>query len=141
MNISFAFHILGVVFWAGGLIVLSRILRVFTVQDAETENCSRLVKACGAIWRGFALPGMGIVLLSGIYQTILGGVGVYMKQGWFHGKLTAIMALVGITVYAGLLVARISQGRVVSRGALAFLHGGTSALLAIILFLVYVGRG
>ncbi|MCB0330329.1 MAG: hypothetical protein KDD70_11705 [Bdellovibrionales bacterium] len=165
---SFAFHILGLIFWLGGLIALSRVLRVFTKRKSSEESvvssssdevqgsspqCSGkqssdkqcygkddLVKACQSLWYGFVLGGLAIVVVTGTIQLLAVGVGYYMKQGWFHTKLTAVLVLIGVTVFTGLQMMKLGRGEALKRGSLAMIHGATSGLALIILLVTYLGR-
>ncbi|MCI5066046.1 CopD family protein [bacterium] len=146
---SYAFHILGLLFWLGGLIALSRVLRVFTAvreEGAPDESSvlthrEDLYEAVRMIWFGFVLAGVVLVLVTGLINLSVIGVGYYMREGWFHMKLTAVMLLFGVTAFAGLQMTKLARGEALERKKLALIHGATSALTLCVLLITYFGRG
>lgn len=107
MQWSFVFHLLGIIFWAGGLLILTRFARVLVNAEARSPE---FVSTIRKTWFIYVLHGMVFTLLTGFYQLFAGGVGVYMKQGWFHGKLTLVLILLIATVLFALEVRRIGEG-------------------------------
>ena len=140
-QISFAFHILGLIFWIGGLVSLSRLLKSVSLLDAQASSESpELRNNCRMIWLGFVVGGLAIALVTGILQILFLGVGYYMRQGWFHMKLTAVLALLGVTGFAALQMMRLGRGDPIKRSAAAIIHGGAGGLAMIILLITYLGR-
>ncbi len=136
--ISFAVHIFGIVFWVGGLLFLTRFLKKLVPPRLEDKE---LVGFARISWNGFILPGAAIALASGLYQLFLMGISYYMKQGWFHGKLTFIIVLLAVTAIVGFEVRKVGSGATPSVKRLGACHGLTSALLVLTIAITYLGRG
>jgi len=141
MAYSLAIHVVGFVFWVGGLLVLTRLFKQLVVQGGLPE-AARLeaAKAMKRGYFGFVIAGLTLTLLSGIYQLLERGMGFYMAQGWFHGKLTLVIVLIVASVVFGAQVKAAANGRPVKGGTVGMIHGLTSAALVLIAFLTLVGR-
>jgi protoporphyrinogen IX oxidase len=136
MKISIAFHIIGIVFWLGGLLVLSRVMKGLVLSGIDKAGYAPIVKR---VFYGFVLPGFIISLISGTFQILAnGGFGVYVAQGWFHGKLTFVVVLLIVTFLLGREISKLSAGNGVSTRALGMIHGITSLALIVIVFLTIV---
>ena len=142
MAYSLAVHIIGVVFWLGGLLVLTRLLKMSVAEgalpDGARTSVAQMIKRG---YFGFVISGAVLSLGSGIYQILERGFGFYMAQGWFHGKLTLVIILLVVTIVFGAQVKGAAAGRSVKPGLVGMLHGVTSASLVLIAFLTLVGRG
>jgi putative membrane protein len=142
MAYSLAVHVIGVVFWLGGLLVLTRLLKMVLLEASLGEESRREVaKMLKRGYFGFVVAGVVLSLGSGIYQLLERGFGYYMAQGWFHGKLTLVLILLVVTVIFGAQVKGAAAGRAVKPGVVGMLHGITSGALVVIAFLTLVGRG
>lgn len=142
MAYSLAIHVIGVVFWLGGLIVLTRLLKM-TLADSALPDAAR-VQVAGMVKRGyfgFVVAGLVLSLLSGLYQLAMNGIGFYMSQGWFHGKLTLVIVLLAATIVFGKQVKSAAAGAPVKAGTVGMIHGIASGSLVLISFMTLVGRG
>lgn len=137
MQISIAMHIIGLVLWLGGVLVLTRLARLFV--DATPDGGPTVVMLKKS-WHFYVIHGIGITLLTGLFQLFMGGVGEYMKQGWFHTKLTFVLVLVATTIVLGLQISRISRGERASANALRWVQILSSISLVVIVFLMKVVR-
>jgi len=142
VQISLSIHILGIVFWVGGLVCLSRVLRVYTTHENLSSSLGQgdLYAAVKALWKGFVLGGMVVVLVTGVANVVSGAGSVYFQQGWFHTKLTLVVLLFGLTVFLSQQMARLGRGEVLKRAHLGIIHGVSSAVLLAILLITYLGR-
>lgn len=113
---SFVIHIVGLVLWLGGLLILPRFMRVAASGGAAAN--ADLVAVIRKSWNIYVLQGLVVASLSGLYQLFSGGIAFYMKQGWFHGKLTLVVALLVATVLLGLEVRRLGESGIVQAGRL-----------------------
>ncbi len=130
MNISFAIHIFGLVFWMGPLILLPALLK----SGANGEGVQQYVNRSK---KGFMIPGLFMVLLSGVYQIVVGGVSTYMSQGWFHGKLTLVLFLFVLTWLLWRELGKFQKGVELSRPLLILVHAGASTSLLLIALLTF----
>lgn len=109
MNWSLTVHIIGIVLWIGGLLIGARVARMLASAESPPSEAIKLVVR--KIWNVNVLQGLALVLLTGLYQLFTGGLGVYMKQGWFHGKMTLLLVLLVTTGLFGAQVRAIGEGR------------------------------
>lgn len=136
MPVSLSLHIIGIVMWLGSLLILTRLLTVC----AEGQVSESLGKMSRKLYFGWTLGGLVLTLLTGLYQLIAGGIGYYMKAGWFHGKLTFLIVLLVVTVLLARPVNMVSRGENVHQKNVMALHGVTGLCLIVIVFLTMVGR-
>ena len=133
-------HVLGVVIYVGGLLALTRLLG-HAVRFAAAQSRADAYRVFQrmhkfANWIGFLLMlGTGLVLL--VWDPAGKG---YMKQGYFHMKLTAVLALaVCDIVFARKLFRLEGEGPQPGAAFFRIMHGvvGLALLLALAaLFLV-----
>ena len=87
-------HVLGVILYAGGLMGLTRLLGHavrFKGEDSRADSY-RVFKR---MHKFVDLGGLGILLVTGLLLLITDPWGKeYMKQGYFHMKLTCVLVLV-----------------------------------------------
>ena len=135
-KISIALHIVGIVMWAGGLMILTRFLKLFTSPGDGTPAVAAMANR---VLHGYVFGGLVLALLTGLYQLSYRGFGFYMAQGWFHGKLTFVILLLVITGLVFTDVKKIKAGVPLSRGRVGALHGLTGLALLVIVFLTLLG--
>lgn len=133
MQYSLGFHIVGIVFWMGGLIIVSRFLALLG-QTSGGEGGER-VRIARRLWLGYVLPGAAITILSGLHQLGVRGFSFYFSQGWFHSKITAVVILLVVTFLFGRQLSRIQSGQAANKGQLMMIHGTSALLLIVIVFL------
>lgn len=137
MRISLALHIIGMVMWVGGLMFLTRFMKIAASDGAQTAS---LREGVGKMWVGAVLPGFLIALLTGLYQLTLGGLAVYMKAGWFHGKLLFVVVLLVVTAIVWMDVRRCANGESLKSSRIMAMHGLSAISLIVIVFLTMVLR-
>ncbi len=137
MAVSLAFHCVGFVLWLGGLMILTR----FTaLAQRSGDSAERFSQAAGRIYTGYILPGMAVVILSGLHQLTAGGASHYFQQGWFHGKLTLVLVLIVATVVYGFQVKNLRAGNWPSSATIHAVHGIAGATLIGAVFATFLGR-
>lgn len=117
MQISLAFHIIGFVLWAGGLMLLTRILSLGIKNNVPVTPLAR------RLMLGYIFPGLVISLLSGLHQLSVKGLSFYFSQGWFHTKLTLVVLLFVATVLTWVEIQRALSGMTARKGILGASHG------------------
>lgn len=137
MLISIALHIIGLTLWLGTLILISRLVAVVA---ADFEKHSGLVPFLSRAFKGYGFSGLALTLITGVYQLANRGVGFYMKQGWFHTKLTLVIVLLIVTAVLGASIAQLKRGETFSKGRGMALHGIAALCLVVIVFLTILGR-
>ena len=133
MQISIAFHLIGIVFWAGGLVLLARMLAL------TSGSGDAAAKAVGRLWKGYVVPGSIVALATGVYQLMVKGLGFYFAQGWFHGKVTAVLVLLAVTVVTGFEVGKAAKGGVPNAKKLNAMHGIAALLFVVIVIMTEIG--
>ena len=121
------FHLLGVVLWMGGLLVVSRLL-------AEPAVGERLEPVERRLFGSFIHGGAALVIASGILL-ILDQPSV-LRQGWLHAKLLVVLGLVAADarLYRRMQAQHASPGSVTRAGVLR-LHGWIAAGMVAVLAL------
>lgn len=132
-GISIGVHIVGLVMWLGGMMILTRALKLFAGSEALPSFARRT-------FHGFVLPGAVLSVSSGLYQLLSVGVSHYMQQGWFHGKLTFVVALFVVTFLLFRQVRTLRTTGAVDPRHATILHAASGTLLLVIVFLTTVGR-
>lgn len=94
-----AFHVLSLLLWVGSLVSITRVLSA-AQGEPEAVVRARLASVARKIYRAVASPWMGIATLTGLAMV---GVarGAYFHFGWFHGKLTAALVMLGLHFMLG----------------------------------------
>jgi uncharacterized membrane protein len=136
MNISLSLHVIGIVMWLGGLMIGTRVLKY--LQEESHRDVQGVI--AGKIWFGFIIPGLTVVTFTGLYQFWSRGAAFYMKQGWFHGKLTLLLGLFVATYLMGEEIKKIRSGAEGSSKRIMMVHGLSSLILILIVSLTLIGR-
>lgn len=133
------FHIVGFVFWVGGLLVATALLG----QDAAEENTdghAALGRAELRMLSGMATPGAAITIATG---AILAGMrwDYFIHSVWFQGKLALVICLIVLHWITYVRAHRFVGGRLlVPRKSWMVLHGAISLVFLLILIAVLPGR-
>ncbi len=137
MQLSLGFHIIGMVLWLGGLVMIPRIMKGLIDNKGDLAVVGPTLKRA---YFGFTVSGMVLALITGIIQFFIGGgASHYMKQGWFHGKLTFLIVLLVVTVILGGEIAKMGSAPLKS-GKLLALHIVSASALIIIVLMTMLGR-
>lgn len=94
---ALVFHVLGIVFWMGGLLVTTQVLAMHVDEDSPAAR-EALKHLETKLLKGVTHPGAAITVLAGIVIVALQPD--YLHQHWLHAKL----ALVGILIALDLIV-------------------------------------
>ncbi len=130
-----AMHIISVISWMAGLLYL---YRLFVYHDEETEA---VVRARLAMWEKklfnrIATPAGILTVMSGV-ALVTYNPSFYMKAGWFHTKLLAVIFLVVIHVM-GIFIGRKlrTENHPYNKLWLRFLNEVPTILMIVIVLLV-----
>ncbi len=132
LKISIALHIIGFIMWTGSLLISSRIIALSS-KNNQLASVSAWSKK---IVFGWMLPGLILTLLTGLYQLIYKGVGFYMTQGWFHGKLTLAIIL----FVASILMIKLVRNPSKESKLPMVIHGVTGLCMFLIVFLTILNK-
>jgi len=128
------FHVFGVIFWVGSLLLISSLLGL-----AADE--------IGAAREAMIVAGRRLFRLSanvGALVTVIFGIGIialqpaFLAHGWLHVKLLLVVAMLACHFWLYRRVAALENDPgSASPGAFAMIHGAVSLLLLAILLLVF----
>lgn len=133
-------HVLGVVVYIGGLLALTRLLG-HAVRFPDAPSRTSAYRVFQRMHKFANWGGLGLMVVTGLVLLVWDPAGKgYMKQGYFHMKLTGILALVVCDVIFARKLFRL-EGEGPQPGAAFFriMHGivGLALLLTLAaLFLV-----
>ncbi|MHC4831017.1 MAG: CopD family protein, partial [Planctomycetota bacterium] len=85
-----ALHIIGVVLWFGSLLQVTRMLKTHAnAPEGAHETLTGIERRTQLL---IGIPGLVITIGMGLVLLLHGGgAKFYMKQGWFHMKLTVVL--------------------------------------------------
>ena len=131
MPISVTFHIVGMVLWMSGLLMVSSQLRRAVKSGTEIVALQMVIPK---LFKIFVLSGAAVSIFTGLFQLVTGGVSSYMKMPWMHGKLTLVAILIIITIILWQKISALSAGKLSATGLLAIHIISASCMFLIILF-------
>jgi protoporphyrinogen IX oxidase len=132
-------HVLGLVFWVGGLLVTSMALTRHT-QEASAEARQALARLERIYLRGLADPGALLTLLAGI-GLITTNSSYYLHAPWLHIKLTFVLILIGLHGIVAVRTKRFAAGRIsLKRSEARLLVVATLLVFLSILIATLVGQ-
>ena len=133
---ALVFHILGFVFWMGGLLTVTQVLGVHTRE--QSPEARRVLQSLERkLLNGIAHPGAAITIIAGIIVLVL--VPGYLHEGWLHAKLFLVAILIGLDFVVYWRAKEFHAGRIeLKRKECMILHGAISLVFLGILILVMI---
>jgi protoporphyrinogen IX oxidase len=129
------FHIFGVVFWIGGLLVISSMMAL--VPDEVGVAKERIIVLARRLLVVGANIGAGVAIIFGILA-ILSEPEV-LTQGWLHLKLLLVLFMMGIHYRLYQRIRALEEAPLdAARREFSVIHGLVSALLLGTLVLVFL---
>ncbi len=136
---TLVFHILGLVFWVGGLLIETTVLGRHTQQTAA-EARQALGQLEMHLLHAMANPGAAISVVTGIIL-IWTNPAYFLHAGWLHAKLVLVVILIGLHAAVLSRTKSFIAGRIeLQRRDCMFLHGAISLIFLGILVCVLPGR-
>lgn len=133
MKYAFIFHVLGLVFLFAGLLFGTKLLKI---SATETPSPSLMILAKKNVF-AYIIPGVLLMVLSGLHQLYSGGISIYMKQGWMHAKLTLIVVLLWSSIMVAIRLISLSKGQGSDAKFATMHHAIAATLLVLILILTF----
>jgi len=128
------FHLIGLVFWLGSLLVVTHVLAVHS-EEPSTEARAALGRLEMKLFRGLAHPGAALMVITG--AILIGKNPHYLLEHWLHAKLLLVAVLIALDLRAYFRTTAQLAGRaVLQRRECMALHGAISLVLFGILILV-----
>jgi protoporphyrinogen IX oxidase len=133
---ALVFHVVGFVFWMGGLMVATQVMAAESVE-ASAEARRALERLERVLFKGVAHPGAAITVIAGI--TVVAIQPAYLYQHWLHAKLTLVAVLIALDLMAWLRAREFHQGvRPLKRSFCKAIHGAIAATFLGIVILVMI---
>jgi protoporphyrinogen IX oxidase len=133
---TLVFHITGLVFWLGSLLVVTRVLAIHT-GESSPEARATLGRLESKLLRGFAHPGAAIMVITGFM--LVAHDPNYLREHWLHAKLLLVVILVALDLWVTFRAKAFQEGSIeLSRGECMALHGAIALVFFGILILVLV---
>lgn len=135
LNWALAAHVIGVVFWLGGLLVAARIMGVL---GAETSPDARkaLTALQGKVLKYSVHPGAAIAVIWGIVILVLDPD--YLRQTWLHIKLVLVLILIAVDLLLTFRFRAYEAGNASIEPAQSKLFHGSIALLLLLIVILAV---
>ncbi len=140
MNSLFAWvlvvHVVGFVFWIGGLLAATLMLAAHT-GEGSVNGRQALAGLEKRLLSGFAAPGALLTILAGI--AMLRIQPEYLREGWLHAKLFLVLIVLILHVMVATRATGFRAGRIeLQRRECMMLHGAISLMFLGIVVLVLV---
>jgi protoporphyrinogen IX oxidase len=133
---ALVFHIIGFVFWVGGLLVTTTVLALHTQQESP-EACLPLEHLEVKLLKGMAHPGAAITVLAGL--TVVWIQPGYLHQHWLHAKLFLVAILITLDLIVYTRAKAFHKGEIkLERRECMILHGAISLVFLGIVILVLI---
>ena len=127
-------HVIGIVMWVGGLLAATRAIGS-QFKETTSDGQAALVRVGQKLLRGFAHPGAGVAVLSGVAMLIIEPA--YLQQAWLHVKLALVIALIAVDLWFTFSVRAHQAGRgALSARQVRLTHGLTWLLFLGIVVMV-----
>jgi len=128
------FHLIGLVFWLGSLLVVTHVLATHT-EEPSLEARAALGRLEMKLLKGLAHPGAALMVITGIL--LIGEHPQYLNEHWLHAKLllVALLAVLDLRVYFRTRALIAGKAELRRRECMA-LHGAISLVFFGILILV-----
>ena len=129
-------HVIFMAFWMAGLFMLPRQCIYMLDHAPGSEGEAKWATRMGKLRKIILTPSLIIVWVLGLTMAYSGG---WISAGWFHAKLTLVLAMTG---YHGWLVGqtkKMARGeRPLTEGTLRMIGEVPGLLLVLIVVLVYI---
>ncbi|MFZ0962421.1 MAG: CopD family protein [Terriglobia bacterium] len=133
---TLVFHITGLVFWLGSLLVVTQILAIHR-EEASPETQATLGRLEAKLLKGLAHPGAAIMVITGFI--LVSQNPEYLRQHWLQAKLLLVVVLVALDLLLTFRARAFQQGKIeISRRECMALHGAISLVFLAILVLVLI---
>jgi protoporphyrinogen IX oxidase len=133
---ALVFHILGFVFWIGGLLVTTTVLALHTQQE-NIEARVPLEHLEVKLLRGMAHPGAAIAVLAGL--TMVWIQPSYIHEHWLQAKLFLVIILIVLDLIVYSRTKAFQKGEIkLERRECMILHGAISLVFLGIVILVLI---
>ncbi len=131
---TLVFHLIGLVFWVGSLLVVTHVLALHTQETSEAarEALGRLEMK---LLKGLTHPGAALMVISG--SLLLAEDPYFLRTNWLHFKLVLVVVLILLDLRVYFRARAFQAGKIeLQRGECLALHGAIALVFTGILILV-----
>ena len=133
---TLVFHLIGLVFWVGSLLVVTHVLAIHT-EEKSPEARAALGRLETKLLRGLAHPGAALMVITGILLLVQQSFALH--EHWMHLKLILVVVLIALDLRVTFRAKAFNAGRIeMRRGECMALHGIIAAVFMTILVLVLI---
>ena len=130
---TLVFHIIGLVFWVGSLLVVTHVLAAHA-EDTSTDARAILGRLESTLLRGLAHPGAALMVITGSILVV--HTPVYLQQPWLHAKLLFVVILIGLDLRLTFRARAFQNGKInLTRRECMALHGAIALTFFVIVIL------
>jgi len=127
------FHLFGVIFWIGGLLIVSMMLAAAAEETGAGQ--AAILRLAQRLFNSACNAGAAITIVFGILLVISDPE--VMRHGWMHAKLGLVAVLIALHVWMYLRSRRIGERPAAAvRREFQVIHGMVSVVLLGILLMV-----
>ena len=128
------FHLIGLVFWLGSLLVVTHVLAVHS-EEPSPEARAAFGRLEMRLFKSLAHPGAALMVITG--GILIGQNPHYLLEHWLHAKLLLVLVLIVLDLRVYFRTAAFLAGRVeLRRRECMAMHGVISLVFFGILILV-----
>jgi putative membrane protein len=133
-------HVIGIILWVGGLLLLTRLLGYHMKEVSRTNGEGDFQEALFRIEKRMhwlvVVPGLALAVGGGLWA-LVGWNMPNMKMGWFHAKLTIAVIFAGLQLWTILTINKLAADPPKKKTPVfSIIHGCAGLLLIAVLFLV-----
>jgi len=133
---TLVFHMIGLVFWLGSLLVVTRVLAIH-VDERSAEARAALSRLESKLLKGFAHPGAAVMVITGFL--LVAEDPTYLREHWLHAKLLLVVILVVLDLRVAFRAKVFQDGTSeMTRGECMGLHGAIALVFFFIVILAVV---
>lgn len=134
---TLVFHILGIVFWMGSLLVVTHLL-AYDAESTSAEVHEALDRLERKLFNGLVHPGALITIISGIIL-ISTDTQYYLHAVWLHVKLFMVVVVIVLDAITAIRARAFHAGKIkLQRKECMALHSGIALAFTVILIMVLV---
>lgn len=131
---TLVFHIIGLVFWLGGLIVVTHVLAQHT-DEPFPEAGEALTRLESKLLKGVVHPGAALMVITGAILVTRNPE--YLREHWLQAKLVLVIILITLDLIVYFRTKAFHAGTVkLQRRECVALHGAITLVFFAILILV-----
>jgi putative membrane protein len=132
LNWALVAHIIGIIYWLGGLIVAAQIMSRLG-DEGSPERRQALAEVESKLLKRIVHPGAAVTVLAGIAIVVISPD--YLRQSWLHVKLAFIVILIAVDLLMTVRFRAWQAGRGPVPGQARLYYGSMAVLLFFIVTL------